>query len=85
MNEIDSDTVMDAIRDCLRRFVKTNGDEGPAIQLEDDLLEIVDSFEFVRLVLDLEASLEVQLPLDQIDLASIAKIDRLIEFIYQHG
>lgn len=81
MTDIDSDTVMDAVKDCLRRFVKPD----VAIQVEDDLLEIVDSFEFVRLVLDLEASLDVELPLDQIDLASIAKIDRLIDFIRSNG
>ena len=85
MTEIDSDTIMDAISDCVRRFVRTRADDEPSVEIDDDLLELLDSFEVVRLVLDLEASLDVELPLDQIDLASIAKIDRLIEFIHRHG
>ena len=71
----------DALTDSLRRLVKPKYNEALSLEQNPNLLDYINSFEFAGLIADLEASPDVELPLDQVDVASIAHIDRLIDFI----
>ncbi len=81
MMPMDPDTVADALNDSLRRLMKPTCNEALAHEENPNLLDYIDSSEFAELITDLEASLDVELPMDQVDVASIAHIDRLIGFI----
>lgn len=85
MPSIDPDTVFDALQDSLARLRRANTDSKQLLKTNQNLLELVDSFGFAELMLDLETSLGVELPLDQVDLASIVQIDRLIGFVCKHA
>lgn len=85
MTPIDPESVYAALRKSLHDLMPSEFNESRPIDLDQNLLDRIDSFEFEQLILNLEASLEVDLPLDQIDLRSIAHIDRLIAFICTHG
>ena len=56
-----------------------------SIEPEQNLLEVVDSFGFAELILEMEAELQVELPLDQVDLASIVHVDNLVSFVCQNA
>ncbi|MEM8948642.1 MAG: hypothetical protein AAGA21_06060 [Pseudomonadota bacterium] len=84
MMPMDSDTVADALNDSLRRLLKPKNSEALFLEENPDLLDYFDSHEFGELISDLEASLDVELPIDQVDYASIARLDRLIDFICQN-
>lgn len=84
MTQIDPDNVFDALKQSLGRMAKAEGGDS-SISLDQNLLDLVDADEFADLIEELETSLDVALPLDQVDVASIAHIDRLIAFICRHG
>ncbi len=84
MIPIDADTVADALNDSLRRLMKPACNQALSREENPNLLDHIDSFEFAELLADLEASLDVELPMDQVDVASIAHIDRLIRFICEN-
>ena len=85
MMQIDSEAVVDALSDSLCRLMKPTVDQALSLEDNPNLLDHIDGFEFGELIADLGASLDVELPLDQIDYTSIAHIDRLIDFICKHG
>ena len=59
----------------------------PSIEIRPDqsLLEFVDSFGFVNLLLEIEADLGLELDLSQVDLADIVVFGGLIGFIQEKG
>ncbi|MEM7043313.1 MAG: hypothetical protein AAF543_10935 [Pseudomonadota bacterium] len=81
MTELDRDTVAEALDDSLRRLIKPASGGGLGFDQGTYLLDVMNPFTFAQLIADLEASLDVALPMDQIDAESIARIDRLIAFI----
>lgn len=85
MIPMDPEAVADALTDSLRRLMKPKFNDVLSIEQNPNLLDYIDSFEFAELIADLEASLDVELPLDQVDIASIAHIDRLIVFICKNS
>ena len=85
IKRIDPDIVIDALKQSLGHRLKPGDMEDPAVFLEQNLLDIVDSTDLARLIRDLEMSLDVVLPVDEVDLESIAHMDRLIAFICRHG
>lgn len=85
MTNINPEVAINALMDSLARLQKAKSVEDLSADPTFNLLELVDSFGFAELILDLEKSLDVELPLDQVDLASIVHADRLISFICEHG
>lgn len=85
MTQLSSEAVADALRNSLDRGLPPGRREALEIGPDQNLLELVDSFGFAELVLDMETTLGVQLPLERVDLASIVHVDRLITFICQNS
>lgn len=81
MMDINPDTVTDALRECLCRRMPPERRSGILTEPEQNLLELVDSFGFAELILELESELNVELPLNEVDLGSIVHVDRLISFV----
>jgi len=80
MTELHPDKVAEALRAALgRRLSSDRLSIGP----DQNLLELVDSFGFAELILEIESDLQIELPLDRVDLASIVHVDRLISFVCQ--
>lgn len=52
-----------------------------AIDDHQDLLEFVDSFGFVQLLMSIEAPLDIELDLTSVDLGSIVRFGDLVAFI----
>ena len=55
--------------------------DNPVIDDHQDLLEFVDSFGFVQLLMAIEGPLNIELDLTSIDLGSIVRFDDLVAFI----
>lgn len=85
MIPMDPEAVAEALTDSLRRLMKPKFNEALSLEENPNLLDYINAFEFDELIADLEASLDVELPLDQVDIASIAHIDRLIVFICKNS
>lgn len=81
MTSIDPDSVAIALRESLSRHLPPESRDQFSIGPDQNLLELVDSFGFAELILELEAELDIELPLNQVDLASIVHVDRLIGFV----
>ncbi|MGI9417953.1 MAG: hypothetical protein ACR2RA_08965 [Geminicoccaceae bacterium] len=85
MTYLSRDTVHEALRAVLNRRIPDDRKERLSIEPEQNLLEVVDSFGFAELILEMEAELQVELPLDQVDLASIVHVDSLVSFVCQNA
>lgn len=55
--------------------------DNPTIEGHQDLLEFVDSFGFVQLLMTVEEPLGIQLDLTTVDLGAIVRFDDLVKFI----
>lgn len=58
--------------------------EHSVIDHHQDLLEFVDSFGFVQLLMSIEAPLGVELDLTSVDLGSIARFGDLVTFVAKY-
>jgi len=58
--------------------------EHSVIDHHQDLLEFVDSFGFVQLLMSIEAPLGVELDLTSVDLGSIARFGDLVTFVTKY-
>ena len=85
MTHLTPERVAEALKAGICRHVPQGHKGRLSIEPTQNLLELVDSFGFADLVMELETELDVELPLDQVDLASIVHADRLINFICQNG
>jgi acyl carrier protein len=61
------------------RYLK--GRDAPAIRGDDDLLDIFDSLEVIRMTVDLEALFHIRIRNDELNAANIGTLDRLTRFI----
>ena len=82
---MDPDIVIEALRESLCRRLPTERHGDLLVEPGQNLLELVDSFGFAELILELESELDVELPLKDVDLASIVHADRLISFVCHNG
>jgi acyl carrier protein len=55
--------------------------EGMLNDPPSNLLEVVDSFGFVQIIMSVENALKLNLDLTEVDLGSIVEFDRLVEFL----
>lgn len=81
MVQISPNIVADALLGSLSRRVAPERWDRIVIEPEQNLLELVDSFGFAELILELEAELDVELPLTEVDLGSIVHVNKLISFV----
>lgn len=80
MTSLTPEIVTRTLQDTLGQMVPGRSSEAP-IHLDQNLLEVVDSFGFAELVLSMETTLGIELPLDRVDLADIVHVENLIAFI----
>lgn len=80
MASLTPEIVTRTLQDTLGRMVPNRSSEAP-IHPDQNLLEMVDSFGFAELILDMESALDIELPLDRVDLADIVHVENLVAFI----
>lgn len=81
MSNSRTETVRAEITKTLARMVPDRLLDDPTVEGHRDLLEFVDSFGFVQLLMAVEEPLGIELDLTTVDLGSIVRLDDLTAFI----
>lgn len=69
------------ITGALAKMVPDRLLDNPTVEGHQDLLEFVDSFGFVQLLMSIEEPLGIELDLTNVDLGAIVRFDDLVAFI----
>lgn len=85
MPEITETVVRNEITHALQSIVPDRLASYDAISDDQDLLEFIDSFGFVQLLMSIEPPLGVELDLTAVDLGSIVRFGDLVGFVQSSG
>jgi len=81
MSDSRIETVRSEITKALAKMAPDRLLDDPVVEGHQDLLEFVDSFGFVQLIMAIEEPLGVELDLTSVDLGSIVRFDDLTTFV----
>ncbi|MEE9303380.1 MAG: phosphopantetheine-binding protein [Thiotrichaceae bacterium] len=85
MQTTNSDTVIATIKQCLTLRAPNRIAPGTDIDGDQNLLELIDSFGFVELIVELEDKLGIEIDLSEIDLSEIVHFKNLTKFVSQQN